>query len=563
MGKFSIECPKCGSINQASTFVFAKKVIQCGSCKEEINVKNARLVSKQCPDCGSIFVCDQAKLEGKKCPICGKPVTRLTATAEYKIETLNCPRCACAIEVDKSKSKAVCPICDCEIDIQNELAKSKLVGDGGISVIQYEGDNTTFIWKHPIEDFNIGSQLIVHESQEAVFLLNGEALDTFGPGRHALETESIPLIKKVCGWPAGHQSPFHAEVYFINKSVQMGMKWGTDSRVRFTDPKTGIYLDIGASGEFNLRVSNSRKLLIKLVGTTRGIDWEGKGRGFTRSLQDCFKAPLITEVKSYLASVIKEEQINIFEIDSYLSKLSAELKKRISPKFEEYGLDIPEFYVGNVSLPEDDKNFKDLRALNAHAYIDIQAEKVRKDIAVASGDRQIYEAQTQAQLEMIKMQTEANRIRTKGMAEADVMAAKGYSQKDLIDADVQIKTTESISHMGSGGGSGGGSGAGGVANDMFTMMAGMKMAGMMVDKLDEAMTPNKAAAATQPTAPNIAVPSSADIGDIWDCACGAKGIKSKFCPECGRQKPEAWNCSCGARDIKSKFCPECGAKKPE
>ncbi|NLC26364.1 MAG: SPFH domain-containing protein, partial [Fastidiosipila sp.] len=94
-------------------------------------------------------------------------------------------------------------------------------------VLKYEGDNSTFIWKHPIEDFNTTTQLIVHESQEAIFFLNGQALDLFGPGRHTLETQNIPLIRKYLNKPTGDETPFHCEVYFINMVQQMAIRWGT------------------------------------------------------------------------------------------------------------------------------------------------------------------------------------------------------------------------------------------------------------------------------------------------------------------------------------------------
>lgn len=87
-------------------------------------------------------------------------------------------------------------------------------------VIKYEGDNSTFIWKHPCEDFNTASQLIVHESQEAVLFLNGQALDLFGPGQHTLETENIPILRHLINIPTGGVSAFHCEVYFINKTEQ-------------------------------------------------------------------------------------------------------------------------------------------------------------------------------------------------------------------------------------------------------------------------------------------------------------------------------------------------------
>ena len=126
-------------------------------------------------------------------------------------------------------------------------------------VIKYEGDNSTFIWKHPKEDFNSLTQLIVHESQEAIFFLNGEALDSFGPGRHTLETENIPRIGKLLQRTTGDQNPFHCEVYFINKTVQMSVKWGTPEKIRFVEPTLGVPLELGASGDMNLAVSNGRK----------------------------------------------------------------------------------------------------------------------------------------------------------------------------------------------------------------------------------------------------------------------------------------------------------------
>lgn len=583
MGKFAIECPNCGSINTASTFVFAKKTIQCGTCHQEIDVKASRMTSKVCPRCSATFVCDQAKMKGKKCPSCGEPIDAGFATAEYKLARVNCPQCACSIEVDKTKEIAFCPICDCKLDVAKEISKSKLVSDTGVSVIQYEGDNSTFVWKHPIEDFNLGSQLIVHESQEAIFFLNGEALDTFGPGRHTLETENLPVLKKIYSLPTGSQTPFHAEVYFINKTVQMGMKWGTDSRVRFIDPITNIPLDIGASGEMNLQVSDGRKLLIKLVGTTGGLTGKDvltndRSDEIVRSIKGYFRAPLMTEIKSYLAAVIKEQKINILEIDEHMSALSEALCARISPKFEEYGLIIPQFYITNVSLPEDDKNFRDIKALISQAYIAVKAEEVKTSVAEAARQRKIVEEQTEAQLRMIRAQGDAEAMKAAGFAEAEVMRAKGYSEKDLIEADVQKAWAAGMGNMG--GGSGGTSG-GGMAADMVGMMAGMKMAETMLGKMDGVFPSTNGGASDAKVSVDAATWACAcgETGntkkfcmncgkpkpETWDCpSCGHKGNRGKFCEECGTPKAETWDCpACGAKENKGKFCAECGAKKPE
>ena len=186
---------------------------------------------------------------------------------------------------------------------------------GIAAVIKYEGDNSTFIWKHPEEDFNSLTQLIVHESQEAIFFMNGQALDTFGPGRYTLETENIPKIGKYLNRVTGDATPFHCEVYFINQTVQMGLKWGTDSKMRYIEPESGIPLEIGASGEMNMMVSDGRKLLVKLVGTMNGISWGEGGANFTKSIQNSFRPLISTAVKSNLTVAIKESGVNLLEVD--------------------------------------------------------------------------------------------------------------------------------------------------------------------------------------------------------------------------------------------------------
>ena len=156
--------------------------------------------------------------------------------------------------------------------------------DGLASIIKYEGSGDTLVWKHPIEDFNLGSQLIVHESQEAIFFRDGQALDTFGAGRYTLETQQLPLLEKLYKLPTDTEGTFHSEVYFVNMATQMGIKWGTDSKVRLFDPTSGLHVELGASGEFNIRVVNARKLLLRVVGTTsmlRQDDLLGGGKGFS------------------------------------------------------------------------------------------------------------------------------------------------------------------------------------------------------------------------------------------------------------------------------------------
>ena len=431
-------------------------------------------------------------------------------------------------------------------------------------IIKYEGDNSTFIWKHPCENFNSMTQLIVHESQEAIFFMNGEALDLFGAGRHTLETQNTPTVGKFLNRATGGDTPFHCEVYFINKTVQMSIKWGTDSKIRFIEPSMGIPLEIGACGEMNLEVCDSRKLLLKLVGTMNGIAWGDSGAGFTKSIQNCFRPLISTAVKSHLSNAIKSNNIDILEIDERLEQLSEIMRQSILGGFEEYGLTIPEFYITNIALPENDPNFRRMKELHT---ISLQTRMVQADALVksaqADADAQVIAARRRAVLEeettateiarreaerdLIRAQADAQATKMAGFAEAEVMVAKGYNQKDVLSAEVQKAYAEGIGNMTI-------SEGGSVAGDMIGLGVGMAAAGAVAPKLGEMFKGfDTSAEAPAPEA---------------KCAkCGAVlPANAKFCLECGEkiapQIPEGMIVcpECGNTVAKGKFCPECGHK---
>ena len=363
MSKFVIECPNCGKFAEAKTGFFARKKIDC-ACGYTINVRTDKLTGRECPHCGNMVVFDQSKGEKALCPVCHEPINTL-AEQSNTVE-FSCAQCGIRLRTSKAAATYTCPVCDCVNDVAERGATEKIKKDGLASIIKYEGDNETLVWKHPIEDFNFGSQLIVHESQEAIFFRDGQALDLFGAGRYTLQTQQLPLLEKLYKLPTDTEGTFHSEVYFVNLATQMGVKWGTDSKVRLFDPASGLHIEIGASGEFNIRVTDSRKLLLKVVGTTGGLGQEqllgiGNGKGFFRSM-------VMTQVKSYLAQTIKENAINILEIDEHLMALSGALRERINAALDEYGLTMPEFYVSRIVTPDDDPNFRRMKEQYAEQY---------------------------------------------------------------------------------------------------------------------------------------------------------------------------------------------------
>ena len=560
MSKFVIECPNCGKYAEARTGFFARKKIDC-ACGYTINVRTDKLAGRECPHCGNMVVFDQSKGEKALCPVCHEPINTMaeqSSTVEF-----SCAQCGIRLRTSKAAATYTCPVCDCVNDVAERVATEKIKKDGFASIIKYEGDNETLVWKHPIEDFNFGSQLIVHESQEAIFFRDGQALDLFGAGRYTLQTQQLPLLEKIYKLPTDTEGTFHSEVYFVNLATQMGIKWGTDSKVRLFDPASGLHIEIGASGEFNIRVTNSRKLLLKVVGTTGGLGQEqllgiGNGKGFFRSM-------VMTQVKSFLAQTIKENSIDILEIDEHLMALSGALRERINAALDEYGLTMPEFYVSRIVTPDDDPNFRRMKEQYAEQYLLVRQEGIRKAEAEAAADRKAVEAQTAARMKIIGAQGEAEALKIQKQAEAEAyrmqaeaeaaeMRMKGYTYQQETSRQVGMEAMKN--------GLGGGANAAGALGDLAGLGVSLGAMGSVIGMTKDALNPMTQDAAQMGAAVGAAVAGG------WDCpVCGHKNITTNFCPDCGGKKPEAktgWDCAqCGTKNIQSKFCPNCGAKKPE
>lgn len=384
-------------------------------------------------------------------------------------------------------------------------------------IIKYEGDNSTFIWKHPSEDFNSLTQLIVHETQEAIFFMNGQALDLFGPGRYTLETQDIPKIGKILNRATGDKTPFHCEVYFINKTEQMAIKWGTDSKVQYIEPTYGFPLSIGASGEMSLRAEDSRKLLLKLVGTENFLSQQ--------KLVTFFRSFLMTRVKTYIAQVMKANAINIFEIDENLTVFSDCLKKLLIEDFKDYGVSLERFFVTNIVKPDGERQYDKFKELYFRQYADIAEAKLRQQTDI------IY-AQTEAQKTVIESQALATKRAQEGYT---------YQQERGFDVAEKVAQNEAVgefTNMGVGFGTM--AGVGGVVGGM--------VGGMMNDTMNSVLT--------QP----LPQQNSAFFCDN----CGAKlASGAVFCEECGASVANTGICkNCGYKfERPGKFCPKCGTKR--
>lgn len=205
------------------------------------------------------------------------------------------------------------------------------------------------VYKCPSEQFVLGSQLIVSQGQEALFLKGGEPLDLFGPGTHTLSTGNLPLLNRLVNLPFGGKTPFTAEIYYINKTVKLDLHWGTSTAIPLEDPKYGLILNVGARGQYGITINNSRLFLARIIGAVPN----GTIGDYTVILK-YFNGLINTKIKSVTSEYMIKKQISFLEISSYLSELSESFQNAINDEFERFGVEVVNFFCEAIApRPED------------------------------------------------------------------------------------------------------------------------------------------------------------------------------------------------------------------
>ena len=223
-----------------------------------------------------------------------------------------------------------------------------------IDLVKWGGSPNLLAWKFPSDQLSTWSQLIVNETQEAFVVRGGVYDGPFGAGRHTLDTENLPVIRNLIGLPFGQKSPFTAEVWFVNKGVNLTLPWGTPDPIQLQDPKFGLMVPVRAFGQYWIKVDDSKKFLFKLVGTLRGFDAD--------TLNGYLSGVFTTRIKQLIASSIIESQISVLEISKHLEDLSATLLTSLAADLSEYGIGLTQFNIKSINIPEDDSAVQSLKS---------------------------------------------------------------------------------------------------------------------------------------------------------------------------------------------------------
>ncbi|HVR76391.1 MAG TPA: SPFH domain-containing protein [Planctomycetota bacterium] len=210
-----------------------------------------------------------------------------------------------------------------------------------IDIIEWLDDSRdTMVYRFPRyqNEIKMGAKLVVRESQTAVFVNEGKLADVFLPGTHSLTTQNMPVLSTLMGWKYAFNSPFKAEVYFVNMRRFVDLKWGTANPVLLRDAEFGA-VRLRAYGTYSIRVSNVESFLKDIVGTDPLFQ--------TDEITDQLRNMIVTRFSDILGS----SKIPVLDLAANYDDLGRYLEERLHKEFEEYGLDLSKFLVENISLP--------------------------------------------------------------------------------------------------------------------------------------------------------------------------------------------------------------------
>lgn len=207
--------------------------------------------------------------------------------------------------------------------------------------------------KFPSDDLRLGTQLVVHPGQTAIFMKGGVICDEFTSGTYQLETKNIPILNKLINLPFGGDSPFQAEVWFINNVSILDSKWGTTTPLQIEDPKYDVIVPVRSYGQYGFRITQPRLFLEKLSGNMPSFS--------TEKLKIYFRGKILSQLTNIISDKLIRDKISILNINAHLVDISEYALERLKGFFSEYGLALEVFDIIAISVKEDDPSFLKLK----------------------------------------------------------------------------------------------------------------------------------------------------------------------------------------------------------
>ena len=403
--------------------------------------------------------------------------------------------------------------------------------------VKFDGPSDVLVWKWPHDSLSLGAQVIVNESQEALFYKGGQALDLFSPGTHTLTTANLPFLQRLVNLPFGGKTPFSAEVYFISKSVAVGQDWGTKTPFMILDPRYRVTIPLRAYGQFGFRVVNTREFVTQIAGAsgggTRGsvradldskvfvariTDFEHEkivnvaGTTANDTARNLLESLIITCLQQSVGSLLIEQKLSVLDLPSQVLALSKKTHEILQSNFQTFGLELVNFVLESINFDSKDESVQRLRAmLDEAARLDVVGDAYRRNLDFYRTERQFDVLEGAAE--------------TEGAAGSVMGAAMGIGMGFGVASPAGALAKESMSGTTTRCGK---CGASTTQSSKFCPSCGESLQ-QTARACPECSTPNP--------------------------------VASKFCSNCGASIAARKCSKCGAElQGTSKFCNECGEK---
>ena len=424
-----------------------------------------------------------------------------------------------------------------------------------MNVIKNDAFGDMLCSKVPCEDFNIGSQLIVAEYEEALFMKDGMIEEVFGPGKYTLTTENYPFLTKMMSkFLTGGVSAYSCKVYYVNKNHHLEQKWGTGTPIRLIDPVWGIEVHVQGRGAYTVQVKDSKKFFLKFVGSNVAATED--------DIKKKFRTAFVQHITDQLAEYLTSSQDEVLVVCNRKKALAEELKEVLNDVLDEYGMELVNFYIENIEIPENDacmQRIRELRILRQEKMFareqNIADERMHLGLKQEAADTHRYVSGQHAQADYERMH-----IR-------DQDGNNGWARQEAAEIMKRVASNEGAGSefVGVGLGLGMGAAAGGMVQNMSGMVFGQNG----INQTDS-HGPEKN------ICPNCNAVVPANMKFCGSCgnplqpqkklcaSCGKELIPGmKFCGECGAPvTPQKRVCkNCGTELPEGmKFCSECGQK---
>lgn len=244
-----------------------------------------------------------------------------------------------------------------------------------IDVLKYDGPNNVLVWKwrpnngsSREEELRLGTQLVVNQSQEACFIKGGQLLDVFGPGTHTLSSKNLPILSSIIGLGFGGDSPFKAEVYFINKSVSMDAKFGLIP-FNMMEPNFRVPIPVTSRGSFAIAVSDSKTFLNRLVGTVSDFE--------TATLSKYFRGIIGENVKNAITKISREQNLSPLELESIVYEVGNHVRSFLTETIADFGLSLKLFNIEAIPVIDENQIVKDVVEQYQKLMAEDTAERMR------------------------------------------------------------------------------------------------------------------------------------------------------------------------------------------